>query len=50
MGRKETYEPLRFTDHSWGDDVEGRPFNETFTETVLEFETLPDTAANRKLL
>jgi outer membrane lipoprotein-sorting protein len=47
---KETYEPLRFTDHSWGDDVEGRPFDETFTENVLEFETLPDTVQNRKLL
>ena len=47
---KETYEPLRFTDHSWGNDVKGQPFDETFTETVLEFETLPDTAENRKLL
>ena len=47
---KETYEPLRFTDHSWGDDVKGQPFDETFSETVLEFETLPDTPANRKLL
>ncbi len=47
---KETYEPLRFTDHSWGDDVKGQPFDQTFTETVLEFETLPDTPENRKLL
>jgi outer membrane lipoprotein-sorting protein len=47
---KQTYEPLRFTDHSWGNDVQGKPFDETFTETVLEFETLPDTAENRDRL
>jgi hypothetical protein len=47
---KETYEPLRFTDHSWGTDVTGKPFDETFTETVLDFETLPDTPENRRLL
>jgi outer membrane lipoprotein-sorting protein len=47
---KDTYEPLRFTDHSRGDDVTGKPFDETFTETVLDFETLPDTPENRELL
>jgi outer membrane lipoprotein-sorting protein len=47
---RETYAPLRYTDHSSGLDVNGKPFDETYTENVLEFETLPDTPENRKLL
>jgi hypothetical protein len=47
---RETYAPLRYTDHSSGRDVSGKPFDETYTENVLEFETLPDTPENRKQL
>jgi hypothetical protein len=47
---RETYAPLRFTDHSFGKDVEGKPFDQTYTETILEFKTLPDTPENRRLL
>ena len=47
---KETYEPLRFVDHSFGKDAEGKPFDQTYTEDIVEFETLPDTPANRRLL
>ena len=47
---KETFAPLRFTDHSYGKAVDGKPFDQTYTENVLEFKTLPDTPENRKLL
>ena len=47
---RETYLPLQFTDHSWGRDVENKPFDETFTETVNTFQRLPDTPENRRLL
>jgi hypothetical protein len=47
---KDTYAPLRFTDHSWGQDVEGKPFDQTYAETILEFKTLPATPENLKLL
>ena len=47
---RDSYAPLKFVDHSWGTDVEGKPFDETFTETVQDFQRLPDTPENRKLL
>ncbi|MDA0135932.1 hypothetical protein [Solirubrobacter deserti] len=47
---KDTYAPLRFTDHSWGKDVKGEPFDHTYREEILEFKTLPDTPENRRLL
>jgi len=47
---KETYAPLRFTDHSYGKAADGKPFNQTYTENVVEFKRLPDTPGNRKLL
>ena len=47
---KATYEPLRFTDHSFGKDAEGKPFDQTYAEEIVEFDTLPDTAENRRLL
>jgi|GEM_PF-3619857 hypothetical protein len=47
---KETYAPLRFTDHSWGTAADGKPFDQTYSEQIVEFERLPDTAENRKLL
>ena len=47
---KETYEPLRFTDHSFGKDAEGKPFDQTYTEDIAEFETLPGTPENLRLL
>lgn len=47
---RETYAPLRFTDHSSGKDAEGKPFDQTYTEDILEFKTLPDTPRNRQLL
>ncbi len=47
---RETYLPLRFTDHSSGRDVENKPFDETLTETVNAFQRLPDTPENRRLL
>jgi hypothetical protein len=47
---RETYLPLRFTDHSSGRDVENKPFDETLTETVNTFKRLPDTPENRRLL
>jgi hypothetical protein len=46
---RETYAPLRFTDHGEGRNADG-PYDTTFTETVLRFERLPDTPANRRLL
>ena len=47
---KETYEPLRFTDHSFGKDSEGKPFDQTYTEDIVEFDTLPVTPENLRLL
>jgi hypothetical protein len=47
---KETYAPLRFTDHSWGKAADGKPFDRTYREDILEFRTLPDTPENRRLL
>ena len=47
---KETYAPLRFSDHSSGKAADGKPFDTTYTEDVVEFKTLPDTPENRKLL
>lgn len=47
---RETYAPLRFTDHSWGRDVEGKPFDHTYVERIEEFKQLPDTPENRQLL
>jgi hypothetical protein len=47
---KETYAPLRFSDHSWGKAADGKPFDTTYTEDVVEFMTLPDTPENRRLL
>jgi hypothetical protein len=35
--------PLRYTDHSWGLDAGGKPFDRTHVETVQDFQTLPDT-------
>jgi outer membrane lipoprotein-sorting protein len=47
---QETYAPLRYTDHSWGLDASGKPLDQTYVETVQDFQTLPDTPENRKLL
>jgi hypothetical protein len=47
---KDTYAPLKFTDHSWGKDAEGKPFDDTYTETILDFKTLPATPENLKQL
>jgi outer membrane lipoprotein-sorting protein len=47
---KTTYAPLKFTDHSWGKDVEGKDFDQTYTETILDFKTLPATPENLKQL
>jgi RNA polymerase sigma-70 factor (ECF subfamily) len=42
--------PLRHTDHSWGLDASGKPLDQTYVETVQDFEILPDSPENRKLL
>jgi hypothetical protein len=47
---RETYVPLRFADHSYGRDVNNKPFDYTVTESVNAFQRLPDTPENRKLL
>jgi len=47
---KETYAPLRFTDHANGKSADGEPFDQTYTENVIEFKTLPDTPENRRAL
>lgn len=47
---RETYLPLQFADHSYGRDVENKPFDETLTERVNAFQRLPDTPENRRLL
>jgi len=45
---RDTYAPLRYTDHSFGTDAEGRPFDQTYKATIANFERLSDTAANRE--
>ena len=47
---KETYAPLRFTDHSSGNDYKGKPFDQTYIEDILEYKVLDDTPENRQLL
>jgi hypothetical protein len=47
---KDTYAPQKFTDHSWGKDVKGKEFDQTYTETILDFKTLPATPENLKQL
>jgi hypothetical protein len=47
---KETYAPLRFSDHSVGKDAYGKPLDHTYVEEIVEFKTLPDTPENRRLL
>jgi hypothetical protein len=47
---RETYAPLRYTDHSHGTDAQGQPLDQTYKATISGFEQLPDTAANRKQL
>jgi hypothetical protein len=47
---RETYVPMRFADHSYGRDVNNKPFDYTTVENVHTFERLPDTPENRKLL
>ena len=47
---KETYAPLRFTDHSSGKDYKGKPFDQTYVEDILDYKVLPDTPENRQLL
>jgi hypothetical protein len=47
---RDTYAPLQFTDHDTGTDAQGRPLDQTYRATILDFERLPDTAANRELL
>jgi hypothetical protein len=46
----ETYAPVLLRKHSEGLDVHGKPFTYDLSERVLEHETLPDTAENRRLL
>jgi hypothetical protein len=47
---RETYAPLQLTDHDSGTDARGRALDQTYRATILKFERLPDTAANRELL
>jgi hypothetical protein len=47
---KDSYAPLKFTDHSWGRDYEGRPFDQTLTQVVSDFKRLDDTSENEKLV
>jgi hypothetical protein len=47
---KDTYAPLKLTDHSYGLDAEGKPFDNTYTEDILEFKTLPATPENLEQL
>jgi hypothetical protein len=47
---RETYAPVQFTDHSRGLDVHGEPVDETYKATIANFEQLPDTPGNRRLL
>jgi hypothetical protein len=43
---KDTYAPLKFTDHSWGKDAAGKDFDNTYTEQILDFKALPATPEN----
>jgi hypothetical protein len=45
-----TYAPLRYTDHSYGTDAQGRPLDQTYEATISRFDHLPDTNANREQL
>jgi hypothetical protein len=47
---KDSYAPLKFTDHSWGKDAEGKEFDRTYSEQILEFKTLPATPENLEQL
>ena len=47
---KDTYAPLKFTDHSFGKDAAGKPLDNTYEETILEFKTLPATPENLEQL
>lgn len=47
---KDTYAPLRFTDHSSGNDYKGKPFDQTYIEDVQEYKVLEDTPENRQWL
>jgi hypothetical protein len=47
---RETYAPLRFSEHSFGTDVAGKPVDETDTTTISGFRRLPDSPQNRALL
>jgi hypothetical protein len=47
---KETYAPMRFIDHSSGNDYRGKPFDETYIEVIDEYKVLEDTPENRQLL
>jgi hypothetical protein len=47
---RDTYAPLQFTDHDTGTDAQGRPLDQTYRATIVRFDRLPDTAANRELL
>jgi hypothetical protein len=47
---KDSYAPLKLTDHSWGLDVAGKPFDETLTIAVDSFQRLDDTPENERLL
>jgi hypothetical protein len=47
---RETYVPLRFSEHSFGEDFAGRPLDETDTTTITGFRRLPDTPQNRAQL
>src|SRR5690349_4025194 len=47
---RETYAPLRVSEHSFGTDVAGRPLDETDTTTISGFKRLPDTPENRAQL
>lgn len=47
---KDSYTPLRFVDHSSGIAADGKPFDQTYAEDIVEFDTLPDTPENRRLL
>jgi hypothetical protein len=47
---KDTYAPRKFTDHSWGKDAAGKDFDNTYTEQILDFKTLPATPENLEQL
>jgi hypothetical protein len=47
---RDTYAPLRYSEHSFGTDAAGKPLDETDTTVITGFRRLPDTPANRGLL